>query len=579
MTTHTPPTLLIRVPTILRGLRRDQWATVALAALWVVLRLAWIATTNWREDPAATLWLGAMQHPFERPVGLLSSTTFPNANGMTFIGSVLALAPGLYGSSLLLAVIQALLLGWLCLEVCPAQPRAAWLAAVALTCEPAVACLGTEFWNQYTVGLLDVAFVASSARFCRAPSWRYLPLWAFLALMAPGLYLAGLANALVYTLMAVLLVTLHWRTLRGQAFLPHAVRAVAVGTLVGIGVWMPFVLGVNLASLSHLSARSASESLHLAATALWIAPVCAVPTAQWALMSLPPCAGDFPWRGTLWLRTAWLTAAGAVLAFGGAAAILRLTLAVVRRRSAAPAPDGHPRAPASGIALCFGFAWLSLVISPLVGGPALVDGERPDHVVRLLPLLMVGAIAAAARPGRDLGLLQRPFRVAGAGLIAVYILLAAGTGAVLVTRHLTYRGNELTGADVPLLDKLRVVRFIAREWQTRGDSGNPSIGYQLTGQRWDFVPVWGAMMRHWYPGDVYTVGRCFDYELRHAHGLKNAQEGHGRTARGAHYIVSYAHEPAPEPPHGKPRHTLIGRLRVSVMEPPPHNALPGRADR
>ncbi len=557
------------IPAAARGFRRNPWAALALLALAMAVRLAWVTITNWREDQAATLWLGATQGSLARPIGLLSSTTFPNANGMTFIASVLALAPGLGWSSALLAVIQVVLLGWLCFEVCHARPRVALLAALTLTCEPAVTYLGIEFWNQYTVGLLDVAFIASAARFCRAPSWRYLPLWSFLALAAPGLYLAGLANAVVYALIAGVLVVTRLRALRTQPFIPHLGLAAAVCALVCGFVWMPFVRSVDLANLARLSFHSQSESLQLGWAALWTTPACAVFLVKGALLSVPPCAGDFPWRGATWLRSAWPTVAGMLLVFGIVSGLLHAALARIRRAPGGAPPSGRPPGPATGIALCAGFAWLSLVLSPLLGGPALAEGARPDHVVRLLPLLIVAAVAAvASRPDADLGPFRRPVRLVGTVLLGVYILLGVATGGVLVTRHLTYSGPELTASDVTLRDKLRAVRFIAHDWRATGHAGNPSVCYQLMGGKWTFIPAWGAMMRQWYPGDVYTVGRGFDYELWHAHGLRNAQDGRERTAQGARYIVTYRHEQAPEPARLMVRHTIVGRLRVTIVEPP-----------
>ncbi len=560
---HLKPTAVDRFLAAVRGIRRDRWAAFALVALAMTVRLAWAAVTSWREDQATMLWLGALQDPLSRPVGLVSSTTFPNPNGMTFIGSLLALAPGLYASSALLALIQVLLLGWLCREVFRSQPPAAWLAGLVLACDPVMAYLGVEFWNQYTVGLFDVAFVASAVRFSRAPSWRYLPLWAFLAMAVPGLYLAGLANAAAHALIAALLVTRHRRALRTQPLALHLGLAAAACVLVACLVWVPYAGSVSWADLKQMSPRSQAEGVRWAAAAVWAAPANAFTLVRGMLQTAPPCIGSFPWQGAAGLRTAWPTVMGLLLVFGIAAGVLRAALTLTGRTSA-PALPGQPP-PATGIALCFGFVWLSFVLSPLLGGPALAAGERPDQMVRLLPLLMVAAIAAALSVPAP-GPWRRPVRWVAMVLIGTCILLGTLTSAVLVTRHLAYRGPELTDADVPLLNKTAVVRFIARDWRAGDRTGDPSVYYHLMSTRWVFIPEWGALMRRWYPRNVYTVGRGFDYELWRVHGLRNAQEGRARTPQTARYVVSYAREPEPQAPHLAIRHTVIGRLRVSIVE-------------
>ena len=81
-------------------------------------------------------------------------------------------------------------------------------------------------------------------------------------------------------------------------------------------------------------------------------------------------------------------------------------------------------------------------------------------------------------------------------LTAVTSILFSGlslvVGAAIIGDTLQYRGAVLTSADVPLVDKLRVVGFIAEDWKSRCPArrspstmtwrGDPGIGFRVSGQ-------------------------------------------------------------------------------------------------
>jgi hypothetical protein len=141
------------------------------------------------------------------------------------------------------------------------------------------------------------------------------------------------------------------------------------------------------------------------------------------------------------------------------------------------------------------------------------------------------------------------------------------TGWMVIEDHLRYRGPILSQADVPLVQKMAVVNWIASDWRAHSGSGAVPAGYELIGI-WRFLPPYGRLTSRWYPGQL-SIGRAFDDEFLRRHGLVNAFEGQiDRPNPQARYVVSYAFMPRPSYVSESWQERTFGRLRVSVNEGP-----------
>jgi hypothetical protein len=136
----------------------------------------------------------------------------------------------------------------------------------------------------------------------------------------------------------------------------------------------------------------------------------------------------------------------------------------------------------------------------------------------------------------------------------------------MVRDHIQYRGNILTDADIPLVDKEQAVAFIARDWKNHSASTTIAVDYDLGGSRWDWVPEFGERLNKWYAAPM-TIGRSFDYELLRRYGLKNDQEGVQMRGFGnGRYLLTYAFEDPPQVKTEKFTNHVFGRLRVTTIE-------------
>ena len=139
---------------------------------------------------------------------------------------------------------------------------------------------------------------------------------------------------------------------------------------------------------------------------------------------------------------------------------------------------------------------------------------------------------------------------------------------MIVQDHLRYRGDVLTEADVPLVDKEQALQYIADDWSRSSSSHTVAIDYDIDRGIWDGISSTepALLLTHWYPA-LMTEGRGFDYELLRRYGLKNVQEGvQLRTFGNGRYLVTYAFEDPPQVKTGRVTSHIFGRLRVTTVE-------------
>ena len=542
----------------------------AFAILIVIDRYYWALIAQWREDQAANLWLGYTARFGHVPVGLISSKYIPNPNGMILLGSLLSLLPNLLTVSLFLSLAQALLLilvGW--------KASAGNWQYFALAAFPALSSVilrssSVEFWNQYTITLINIFFLFWALRYLEKPSLWNLPPIAILVLLAPSLYLAGVVNAVVMVLLTLGMVLYKRPTWKHAG----AVAAVIVSILaVSILVtWRPYFQSVSLGQLAEIN------KYHLG-------PIATFRTFWESLFGIP-IYGTFQWADQAIFARAFKHADEAILTqpakillrLVGRAYLLQAVFAFATAlytiyRTAlhgVPRSDNRPavNVPALQlVVLSVLFISLSFTISTWMGGPNWLNGERPDQIVQFLPMFLffIFLLPVLIRIGGRAG---RAITAISYFLLALFVTVNLLCGFMIVRDHLQYRGNILTEADVPLMDKEQAIRYIAQDWSRSFTSHTIPIDYDIDRGIWDGISSTepAVLLNRWYPASL-TEGRGFDYEMLRRYGLRNEQEGiQLRTFGNGRYLVTYAFEDPPQVNAEKLTEHVFGRLRVTTVE-------------
>jgi hypothetical protein len=207
---------------------------------------------------------------------------------------------------------------------------------------------------------------------------------------------------------------------------------------------------------------------------------------------------------------------------------------------------------------------LSYAFSAWLGGADWLHDQRPDQTVQFLPMSLLFIFLLPISITRN-GKVEELIKSISNLLLGVFVTVNLLCGFMIIRDHLQYRGSILTEADVPLVNKMQVVDFIASDWKNHSSSNVIPVDYDLEG-RWGWIPKFGLKLEKWYPAPM-TQGRSFDYELLRRYGLTNQQEGiQLRTFGNGRYLVTYAFEAPPQIEDGKITNYIFGRLRVSVVD-------------
>jgi hypothetical protein len=544
---------------------------VVLFAIVVVIdRYYWAQLAQWREDQAANLWLGYTAGIGHIPVGLISSKYVPNPNGMILLGALLSLLPSLLCVSIFLGLTQVLLLllvGW-------KASSGSW-QYFALATFPALSSVilrssSVEFWNQYTITLVNIFFLFWALRYLEKPSlWNFLPI-AILILLAPALYLAGAVNAIVMLLLTLGMIL--YRRPDWKGIWPVAATIMIILAVSVLVTWRPYFQSVSLGQLSDINKNHAG-------------PVAMFQTFWESLFGIP-IYGTFRWADPAVFARAIKHADDAILTqptkvllrLAGRAYLLQAAFAFGTilytiyhaLTNGVSKPGSHPKVnvPATRLViLSILFISLSFTISTWMGGPNWLSGERPDQIVQFLPMFLF-CIFLLPVLIRIRGSAEQVITGISYVLLALFVIFNLLCGFMIVRDHLQYRGNVLTEADVPLADKEKAIQYIADDWSHFSTSHTIPIDYDIDRGVWENISATepALKLKKWYPASL-TEGRGFDYELLRHYGLKNEQEGvQVRTFGNGRYLVTYAFEDPPQVTNGKVTQHIFGRLRVTTVE-------------
>ena len=550
--------------------KRVALALGLLAAVVVVIdRAAWAWVAEWREDQATNIWLGYTRSPLQVPVGLVSSITLPNPNGLVLISEFLSRLPNLWWVSTFLGVLQAAFLVWLCWLL--AGGRRLFLIIIGpLLASIVLRGSSVELVLHWTLIPVNLLFFVGIVIYLRRPTPWVLPLLTTVLLLAPSIYLAGALNSIVYALIVLMVLVAKPAAVPRQGWVAPIIASIGIALLSIWLTWLPYFREIGVAGVRQASGYAGLtgiERLGAAAEAIIRFPI-------WSLVQygeygtvqgLPPLQVDQRVQSLL-VFSAYQWSLRIMLLQGFICYLLVIIAAIIiaiRRRPLREVISPGTGAIGAGLVLMLLFVILSYAIAPLLGAAIWAREQRLDETVQFIPFLLIIWFATPL-----LLELPEPIKKPAFALTCATSILFTGLSLVIgfavVRNNLLYKGQLLI-ADVPLLDKVDAVRFIAEDWKSRSSSLQIPVDYDVGGGKWDGIPSFGTRYQKWYPAP-YVLGRAYDYLFLREHGLRNSQEGvQLRSFGGGRYLITYAFNRSPVVARYSTRDYLFGRLRVTVV--------------
>jgi hypothetical protein len=391
---------------------------------------------------------------------------------------------------------------------------------------------GAELWNNIIFVAVNALFLATINYFYKTGSPYSVGTLILFVIVAPSFYLAGLANAFAYGVLTAIALWLSRAQIQkksAQSITGSILFLVSGMILLWLFVWQPYFIAIPLDQIRGMSNLLLSEKLYLALEAIFYTP-------SWLFrftnIRLPLL---YDYDDSLGAPVFWLTNLSAVLlkiqlliAVGG---LLSWAIQKWVKRNTGHCPVS------SANAFAFGLLFFVMVSSPILGGPNLHRGERIDIVHQLYPAFLFLVFGIAFHGARLMHSRWHKIITFNACCFVICNLLA---GYALVYTALTKQSERITHADVPVIDKVRAVEYIATDWKSSGVGPIVAVDYDIEGI-WAWVPELNKTHSVYYP-NVYTIGRALDYEFERMHQLKNYREGDPiRSGTTARYVITYRH--------------------------------------
>lgn len=541
---------------------------IIVIGLIIFDRISWASISQWREDQATTIWIGFTRDLFHIPVGLISSKDIPNPNGMVLLAIFISRLPGLWFISSFLGIAQAFLLIECCWIIF-GNSRLFFISSAVLISSAVARAISIEFWNQWMLLYPDILFFIWLSDYFKKPDLIKIPWAIFIILFAPALYLGAIVNSLAFSLLLALTVWITWPGLKSKKVVLPLLFSVTIFIIMVILTWIPYFKAVDPKTLVSYSGPTFFSMIRQVMLALYsLVGFIFLSSTTWIIHTIPSIM-FFDGR-ILPPFSQFIVDANNAILIGQA--LLSFFLVAITFHLSPPTLKNPWHIFRKGYAMqgfiasmIFIFLLVSFTLTPLLNGPAWLLGERIDQTNQFVPLFLIFWFTTPlilALPEK----LHKFISSVTIGLAGSFILINIVLGLITLTSIRGYRGTILTSADVPLFQKLEVVRSIAENWKARSSSDVVPVYYDQTGGTWDWLYEFGPKLNRWYPAP-YTIGREYDYELLRIYHLHNKYEGTDskyRSINQAKYIVFYAFRS--ELFGNNYRQVVIGRLGLATQD-------------
>ncbi len=523
-----------------------------------VYRYYWSTVSQWREDQSTNIWLAYTKNISDLPIGLLSSKMIPNPNGIIIYGKILTIFESLLFVSFFLSIVQIIIFYFLSRELTNKNNINNYAFAV-LSTSTLMSSSSVEFWNNWILILINGLFFILILKYLNTKKSEYLLGSLLVSLVPPALYLSGISNFIVYSLIILISMVINGKP---KAILKKRFAYISSIVFILINyflIWNPYFSATTLKEIFGFSTLTLYDRFNLFTD---------------SVLQLP---GSFL---TMWTfqKSFYILHAEIDVVSGFTFGLYKLFVEyhkilflmffifiIFGIISVAKVKNKDINILLiKKITLFITFVSFSALLNPILGGPNYFLLERMENMAQYY-IFYVLICFLSPYVFIDFKLFNKRFIAINKAVFILFIFLNVVLSINLISNSLNYDGDRLTEADVPLIYKIELVDFIGKDLESKSNKDDISVSYILGGGIWDWIPDHGEYFSKWYPDNPYTIGRTYDYQLLRKYSIKNSYEGlNSRNFNDSDYIVTYKFDQHEILSDKNYDHFYFGQLRLSV---------------
>ena len=528
---------------------------IGFSSLIVIYRYFWSTISQWREDQATNVWLALTESVQSTPVGLLSSKDIPVTNGMIIFAKIFNFIDNLLIATLLFSIFQIFCF-YLLVSQLEINENKKFSLLILLSVSTVLSSSSVEFWNQWIFILFNCLFFYCYLLFLKSKEAFYLLVMLLISTLPAAFHLSGILNT---TVMGIIIFyeffSVKEKNSTRNSILKYSVLSF-LALLYSYFVWFKYFKFVSLTKILSFTDLTLYDRVNILSDKFLEIPGLFLTawTKQGSFYILQ-VNRDIVSNLTFNLFKVYVESHKLITVLF----LFSLGLIFIYKKK-----NFEPLVSRFITALLFFIGFCSLV-SPVLGGPDFTDFQRMDTYIQYYPLFLILWFLVIDEAS-EIKIRYINLKKAGLSVLVFSILLNLTLSIGIIYENINYSGNKLTEADVPLVEKIDVTKYIAEDMNKK-QIKTASMSYQLGGGIWDWIPDHSEVFSKWYPQYPYTIGRVYDYMLLNEYSINNEYEGlNSRDFQNSDYIVSYIlNEPELD---SKENYTniLFNRLRLSIRK-------------
>ena len=522
----------------------------------LIYRYFWSSVSQWREDQATNVWIALTETVQTTPVGLLTSKGIPVTNFMILIGKLYNFIDNLLIATVLFSLLQVFCFYLLVKELNLTEGKKLSLFLV-LSFSVILSSSSIEFWNNFIFIQFNCLFFYFYLLFVRTRKTFYLYVMLLILTFNLAIYLAGITTAVSMGII-VLYEFLMNRDKKGMNNAMKGYFMLFTTTSFYLYfVWFKYFTSVKISEILSFSGLSLYDRFNILSDQFLEIPGTFL--TVWTKQSsfyIHQIDRDLLSNMTFNIFKIYVEFHKVITVYF----LLAIFVILLYKNANTKVFDSLNFR--FLIAISF-FIYFSTLINPTLGGPNFSNSERMENYIPYYPFfIIIWFLTIDKLEIFNIGKIKfsKLNKFLLISVISINLLLSIFT----ISDNLTYSGDKLTNADIPLTEKMEVVHFIAEDMSNKGLK-EATISYQLGGGIWDYIPKHGEKYAEWFPKYPYTIGRVYDYILYSNYSIINKHEGlNDRSFNDSQYIISYIFN-APDI-YDENKYTEINfkRLRISI---------------